>query len=205
MRPDASHPGYLLPVRACTQRDPRTNYSARENCFFVTFCTLRAYPWLRPDSRAADLVTVLCAKQRRIGFEMLRFTIMWDHWHGFIRPSGRGEDLSQIVEEVKVKFNEVRYAKGDRHRFWQRGFHDHRVRDMEDYEALDAYIVWNAVQAGYVDAPEKHTWCGSIVNGIFRPLAREQRDARGEFARLPFWGVARAGTATRQRQEPAPG
>jgi REP element-mobilizing transposase RayT len=82
--------------------------------------------------------------------ETLAFVIMPDHIHWLVRLRG-SRPLSRCVNTVKShsarQFNTV---TGRHIRVWQRGFHDHAVRNDEGLENIARYVVLNPVRAGLV-------------------------------------------------------
>jgi len=76
--------------------------------------------------------------------ETLAFCVMPDHVHWLVRLMP-GSDLSGLVGRVKGSSSRAIPLLR-----WQRGFHDHAVRDDERLRALARYIVANPVRAGVV-------------------------------------------------------
>jgi len=91
----------------------------------------------------------------RIGYDLVAWVCMPDHVHMLISPSGKGESVSDIVRKTK----EIA-TKRMKHQFktnieWQRGFHDHVLREHElergAFLGIMKYILDNPVRKEIVD------------------------------------------------------
>ncbi len=74
----------------------------------------------------------------------LSFVVMPDHLHWLLQLEDGG-NLAEAVRLYKAKV-----TVGFRQKVWQRGFHDHALRDDEDMRGIARYIVANPVRAGLV-------------------------------------------------------
>jgi REP element-mobilizing transposase RayT len=72
------------------------------------------------------------------------FVLMPDHVHGIIEISGlhSGHGVSEIVRQFKTfsarKINTIQKSQGEK--IWQRGFHDHIIRNEIAYSNITKYI-----------------------------------------------------------------
>jgi putative transposase len=121
--------------------------------YFVTSQTwerrglFRAEPWAR-------LFFKTLLSHRGEAYLLHEFVLMPDHFHLLITPSVA---LERTVQLIKGGFSfRVKKELGWNAEVWQRGFSDHRIRDIEDYEKHVHYIHPNpvkrhlgAVAAGY--------------------------------------------------------
>ena len=135
--------------------------------FFVTTKTHMGRHLLQSDRSAALLVEVLrsCIRARR--FQLHDFVIMPNHLHLLITPSS-DVTIEKAMQLIKGGFSfrlrrETDYA-GE---VWQRGFSDHRVRDLDSLDNHRRYIAANPVRAGLATLPGQYPWC-------FATLAREK-------------------------------
>ena len=74
----------------------------------------------------------------------LAFVVMPDHVHWLMQLKD-GASLGEVVRRFKAR---VSLASG--FSVWQRGFHDHALRRVEDVVTVARYIVANPVRAGLV-------------------------------------------------------
>ena len=72
------------------------------------------------------------------------FVVMPDHIHWLLQLGQEG-DLPGVVRLYKAK---VSLLLGQR--IWQRGFHDHALRDDEDLRGIARYIIANPLRSGLV-------------------------------------------------------
>jgi putative transposase len=95
----------------------------------------------------AELLLQTIFRYRDQGRYLLHgFAIMPDHLHVVLTPAS-GQTVERCAQCIKGGFSfQVREQfKGD---VWQPGFHEHRVRDEEDYENQLAYIAANPERRG---------------------------------------------------------
>jgi putative transposase len=88
-------------------------------------------------------------------YELHGFVVMPEHLHVVLTPS-----LNQTIERsaqcIKGGFShEVRAQFAGE--VWQPGFHEHRVRDKQDFERQLGYIAANPTKRGLVDWGFVHT------------------------------------------------
>jgi putative transposase len=81
----------------------------------------------------------------------LAFVVMPDHLHWLFELTGN-VSLADIVGNMKRHSSrEIRNIRGDSGlRIWQRGFHDHALRNEESLVAVSRYVISNPLRAGMV-------------------------------------------------------
>jgi hypothetical protein len=74
---------------------------------------------------------------------------------------GRMTPLASILHSWKSytanEANKILHCEGE---FWQREYHDHLIRDDEDFDWCIAYTVQNPVKAGLCERWEDWPWSG---------------------------------------------
>jgi hypothetical protein len=71
------------------------------------------------------------------------FVIMPDHIHAIITPAS-DQSVERCMQCSKGGFSHALGKAGSRPQgIWQRGFHEHRIRDAEDYARHVSYIARN--------------------------------------------------------------
>ena len=65
--------------------------------------------------------------------------VMPDHIHAILFLPGGGETLGTVVGAFKASVVRLSNRRG----LWQRGFHDHVIRDEDDLDRVRAYIRGN--------------------------------------------------------------
>ncbi|MBI5889370.1 MAG: transposase [Nitrosomonadales bacterium] len=74
--------------------------------------------------------------------QALAFVVMPDHIHWLLQL-GDGGNLPESVRLFKAKVSRILGQ-----RIWQRGFHDHALRDDEDVRDIARYIIANPLRSG---------------------------------------------------------
>ena len=129
----------------------RGRYSEAGRAYLVTSVTWERQPWF-------DDFGIACAVARRINIEdangaceTLAWVLMPDHLHWLFVLGD--ESLSSLVARFKqVSALEVNRLMGRSGGVvWQRGYHDHAVRQEEDLVEIARYVVANPLRAGLVE------------------------------------------------------
>jgi putative transposase len=74
--------------------------------------------------------------------QTLAFVVMPDHVHWLVQMTDDG-NLSEMIRLYKAKVSLLLQQ-----RIWQRGFHDHALREEESVRDIARYIVANPMRAG---------------------------------------------------------
>lgn len=83
------------------------------------------------------------------------FVVMPEHLHALLTPS-ESQTIERCAQCIKGGFShEVR--KQFAGEIWQPGFHEHRIRDGEDFRRQLGYIAANPEERGLVDWAFVHT------------------------------------------------
>lgn len=135
-------------------RLPEYDYS-RPGCYFVTVCTANREKCLSEIIVGADVLIgpqvqlLPCGQIVKDVLDHMptveKYVIMPDHLHilfclngieaGPVRTPAPTQSLSMLVRYMKRRVT-ITYGKS----IWQRGYHDHIIRDDKDYRAAWAYI-----------------------------------------------------------------
>lgn len=103
-------------------------------------------------------VEVLAHYRDQGSFMLYAFVLMPEHFHVLVTPTNdtplervvmfvKGGSARRIGQELNSKFP-----------VWQRGFSDHRVRDLRDYAAHTEYIEQNPVKRRLVGIASEYHW-----------------------------------------------
>ena len=133
-----------------SRRNPRLkkyDYTT-PNYYFVTICTRekRCLFWHRSVlSKYGEI-----AKQ---GFEEIgyhfpdvivdKFVVMPNHVHGILVLQGGRTNLSSVIGQYKSYVSKQIHAFDTGCKVWQASFHDHVIRNQQDYERIWLYIEAN--------------------------------------------------------------
>ena len=109
-----------------------TIVTASRKHFFTSFAAARVAVWCFHDTDVARHA------------QTLAFVVMPDHVHWLLQLEENGS-LSETVRLYKAKVSLIL-----RQQIWQRGFHDHVLRDDEDLRGVARYIIANPLRSGLV-------------------------------------------------------
>ena len=119
-------------------------FSEPGRAYVITTVCRDRYPFFNDFYNARVLINVLRMSDFPGRTRTFCFVVMPDHLH-WLFVLGDWSDLSQTVHAVK-SISSRRIGK----KLWQKGFHDHAIRDEEDIKHLARYIVANPLRAGLV-------------------------------------------------------
>jgi putative transposase len=115
------------------------------------------------NERWAKLFLDVLYHYREQAYLLHEFVVMPEHIHMTITPKA---SLEKAVQFLKGGFSfrakkELQYG----HEIWQRGFSDHRIRDIADYETHKRYIHQNPVKRCLVFDAKAYPY--SSASGMF--------------------------------------
>jgi putative transposase len=110
----------------------------------------------------AELLTETLFRYRDQGrYALHGFAVMPDHLHFLITPMP-GQTAERCVQCVKGGFS-FAVRKQFAGEVWQAGFHEHRIRDAEDFHNQLSYIARNPERQGLEQYRFVHTqWPGNM-------------------------------------------
>lgn len=126
-----------------------------DGTYFVTASTWEKQSLLQSDRMAKLFVDVLFHYQNQGKYRLHEFVVMPNHFHALLTP------LLPVTLEKAVQFIKgglsyrSRKELGFIGEIWQTSFHDHRVRDANEYSRFRHYIHMNPVRRGLVPTPEE--------------------------------------------------
>jgi len=112
--------------------------------YLVTAVTASREPVFASFSAARRAVRCFHDKDVARHAQTCAFVVMPDHIHWLLQIEDGG-NLSSAVRLYKAK---VSMHLGQR--MWQRGFHDHALRNDEDMQDIARYIIANPLRSGLV-------------------------------------------------------
>lgn len=113
-------------------------------------CTLNRAGLFHDFASARLVVMHMRLAQERGDLDSLAWVVMPDHVHWLFQLKGQVR-LSSVIKSFKGRSAwDVARQLGLAGGVWQRGFHDHCIRNDEDLRAVARYIVANPIRAGLV-------------------------------------------------------
>ncbi len=124
--------------------------------YFITADTFQKHSLFQSDRMARLFLDVLFSYRAQHKYLLHEFVLMLDHFHLLITPT---ETLERGLQLLKGGFSFLAKRElGFGGEIWEKSFHDHRVRDWEEYCAFRRYIHMNPVKRGLVERPEDYPY-----------------------------------------------
>lgn len=129
-------------------RKGRVSESGR--AYLVTTVTLARRPLFQDWRMGRLLVDELRLASSSGQADTLAYVIMPDHLHWLmvLHHGSLSNTLRRIKSRSAIRINQQRNEPGA---IWQKGYHDHALREEEDIHEAARYIVANPLRAGIVD------------------------------------------------------
>jgi len=166
-------------------REHATNNS---QTYFVTSDTWERRTLFRNEAWARLFFKTLLSHRGEAYF-LHEFVLMPDHFHLLITPSVA---LERAIQLVKGGFSyRVKQELGSNAEVWHRGFSDHRIRDIEDYEKHVHYIHLNPVKKHLCSTAEEYRYSSAYPGWKLDPIPQWLKPAaieiiRGTAEAVPF-------------------
>jgi putative transposase len=108
------------------------------------------------NDRLARLLVDTLYHYRGSAYLLHEFVIMPDHIHVLLTPK---TTLEKSMQFIKGGFSyRAKKELGSNMEIWQKGFSDHRIRDVEDYRIHQTYIRQNPLRKHLCSAPEEYRY-----------------------------------------------
>ncbi|HEX3723321.1 MAG TPA: transposase [Nitrolancea sp.] len=93
---------------------------------------------------------------------VLAYCLMPDHLHLLARVDGT-TDMIRFVQAYKSRSTRLAWQHQHFGRLWQRSFHDHFMREIDDELHSLRYILANPIRSGMVETWQDYPFSGSFV------------------------------------------
>jgi putative transposase len=135
-------------------KPPRDRAPSTSDTYFVTANAFAGQAIFQSERVANLLIETLFDYRNQGKYLLHEFVIMPNHLH-ILFTTGTGVTLERAVQFIKGGFS---HRAGKRlemqGEIWQRGYVDHRIRDVNDFTQHKQYIRQNPVSANLVESPE---------------------------------------------------
>ena len=131
-------------------RIPGYDY-ATPNYYFITICTheKKCIFWNRGKLNAFGRIAYDTAMQIPAHFPKNRvdsFVIMPNHIHMILVVEPGGTDATVVMGQYKSQVSREIHKLDPERKVWQTSFHDHGIRDFEQYQRIREYIATNPLR-----------------------------------------------------------
>jgi putative transposase len=158
--------GLMEPIRSDRPkrrqiRLPAAVYGESGARVLVTFTVVDRKPVFTDPALAAACVELIQEQAGTDAIGVLAYCLMPDHVHLLVRVDGR-VDVIQFVKSFKSRSTRMAWTHGHSGQLWQRSFHDHVLREIDDEREYLRYILANPARVGLVE-----TWSDYPHSGSF--------------------------------------
>jgi putative transposase len=130
-------------------------FSTTMETYALTTTTYQRRALFVRTANAELLVQTLFHYRDQGSYELHGFVVMPEHLHVLLTPSST-QTIERCTQCIKGGFShEVR--KQFAREVWQPGFHEHRIRDGEDFRRQLGYIAANPEKRGLIEWAFVHT------------------------------------------------
>jgi REP element-mobilizing transposase RayT len=144
-------------------------FSQLNGAYFVTKCVQDDERTVLNSEISAPIIINSFKWMVEHGFITLGgFVIMNDHYHLILALLGN-KSLSQAIASIdQYSANEINLAIGHKGKVWQKGLHDHAIRNYEDYLDILHYIHNNPLRRNLAASIELYKY--STANADYQEL-----------------------------------
>ena len=130
--------------------------------YFVTFSTWQRTRLFVIESYARLFLKTLYGYKRNGAFQLHAFVLMPEHVHLLLTPA-HDITLERALQLIKGGYSHNFGSEfGRKKEVWQRGFTDHRIRDLQDFVAHREYIHQNPVRRRLVQNAADYKYCSAF-------------------------------------------
>ena len=127
----------------------------KQSTYAITISTFRQHRHFQRTANAELFISTLFQHRDKGRFQLHGFAVMPDHVHVLITPP-IDQSTSRCVQFIKGGYSfAARYQSPGE--IWHSGYHEHRIRNAEDFDNQLRYIANNPSRKQYEDYPHVHT------------------------------------------------
>ena len=127
----------------------------KQSTYAIAILTHQRHRIFQRTENAELMIATLFHYRDQGKFALHAFAIMPDHLHVLITPA-----IDQSTARC-IQFIKGGYSYAVRKQFpgevWHTGYHEHRIRDEDDFDAQKQYISNNPVRKNYTGYPHVHS------------------------------------------------
>ena len=129
--------------------------------YFATSTTWQRRSVFAAEPMARLFLQTLYSYRRQGNFQLHAFALMPEYFHLLLTPEGIS--LERAMQFIRVGYSHaVSDRLGSTIETWERGFTDHRIRDVEDFEHHRMYIHRNPVERKLVVNACEFRYCSAF-------------------------------------------
>jgi putative transposase len=127
----------------------------KQSTYAITISTFQQHRHFQRTANADLFIQTLFQHRSKGRFQLHGFVVMPDHIHVLITPA-QDQSTAKCIQYIKggYSFAVRNQSPGE---IWHSGYHEHRIRDIEDFDNQLRYIANNPSRKQYEDYPHVHT------------------------------------------------
>ena len=127
----------------------------KQSTYAITISTFQQHRHFQRTANAELFIQTLFQHQAKGRFQLHGFVIMPDHVHALITPA-IDQSTAKCIQYIKGGYSFAVRSRSSGE-IWHSGYHDHRIRDADDFRNQLLYIANNPSRKLYEDYPHVHT------------------------------------------------
>jgi putative transposase len=142
-------------------RLPISAYEVPGSVWHVTNCCVDREPVFSDSALAKMVCEQIVWYSERYNITAHAWCVMPDHMH--LVAQVNDQSLIKMLGAFKSFTTRLAWKLGHTGPLWQESFHDHGIRQIEDFEAAVGYLLENPQRAGLVEEAADYPWRGGVV------------------------------------------
>jgi putative transposase len=136
----------------------------KQSTYAITISTFQQRRHFQCTANAELFIATLFQHRDKSRFQLHSFVVMPDHVHVLITPA-EDQSTAKCVQYIKggYSFAVRNQSAGE---IWHSGYHDHRIRDADDFCHQLLYIANNPISKHYENYPHVHTKYSDRIDPI---------------------------------------
>jgi putative transposase len=131
------------------------------NAYAITISTFQQHRHFQRTKNAELFIATLFRYRDQGRFKLHAFVVMPDHVHVLITPA-IDQSTARCIQLIKGGYSHAIREQLPK-AIWHSGHHEHRIRDLEDFNSQSLYIANNPTRKNHTEYPHIHT------NGSYKP------------------------------------
>jgi putative transposase len=127
----------------------------KQSTYAITILTFQRHRHFQPTANAELFIATLFQHRDKNRFQLHGFVVMPDHTHILITPA-KDQSTAKCIQFIKggYSFAARQQSAGE---IWHTGYHEHRIRDSNDFNNQLLYIGNNPTRKQCEDYLHVHT------------------------------------------------
>jgi putative transposase len=146
----------------------------KQSTYAITILTLQRHRHFQRTANAELFITTLFQHRDKSRFQLHGFVVMPDHTHILITPA-INESTAKCVQYIKGAYSFAARQQTSVE-IWHSGYHEHRIRNDDDFKNQLMYIGNNPARKQYEDHPHVHTKYLDRIDAIPNHLLHDKDD-----------------------------